>query len=125
MRVSGTKAAILTAFSTVVATMAVVVAPAPAQAAPPSNDDFANAQILPPGVGIYTGTNVDATTETGEPNRLVTDVPPPGNDYAPTASVWYQWTAPDVAVPPAMQVSTRGSLAITARVNASGKALRP
>ena len=53
-----------------------------------------------------TGTNVEATTEVDEPVRHITD---DNVDYAPTASVWYQWTSPDVASPAEMLLSTRGS----------------
>ena len=105
MRVSGTKTALLTVMSTLVATVGLVTTAAPAQAAPPANDDFANAQVLP-GLGVYTGTNTDATVEAGEPTRHVADGPA---DYAPTASVWYRWTSADVPTQPTMQVSTRGS----------------
>ena len=55
---------------------------AAAQAAPPANDAFANAQVLPAS-GSVTGTNLDATHEPGEP-------PHAGNPGA--RSVWYRWT---------------------------------
>ncbi len=53
-----------------------------AVAAPPPNDDFANAEALSGTLPITTtGTNVDATLEPGEPTGF------PGG-----ASVWYSWT---------------------------------
>lgn len=59
---------------------------ATAMAAPPANDNFANATPLP---GLLpqqiAGTNVEATKEIGEPNPAGV----PGG-----ASVWYRWTAP-------------------------------
>ena len=50
---------------------------------PPANDAFANAQVLTGATGTVTGTNVNATKETGEPAQA-------GN--AGGASVWYSWT---------------------------------
>ncbi|MFC5492738.1 carboxypeptidase regulatory-like domain-containing protein [Nocardioides caricicola] len=87
------------------ATFAVALTPTAALAAPPANDDFENAQVLS-GPGVVTGTNVDATTQDGEPVRHITD---DNVDYAPTASVWYQWTSPDVPSPSEMLLTTRGS----------------
>jgi hypothetical protein len=59
---------------------------APAMAAPPANDNFANATPLPgPLPQQIAGTNVEATKEIGEPNPAGV----PGG-----ASVWYRWTAP-------------------------------
>ena len=57
----------------------------PAYATAPSNDNFAGAQAISGLSGSVTGTNVDATKETGEPNHA-------GNVGG--ASVWYSWTAP-------------------------------
>jgi hypothetical protein len=58
---------------------------ATAFASPPSNDNFANAVALPAGLPQQiAGTNVEATTEAGEPEPTVA----PGG-----ASVWYRWTA--------------------------------
>jgi hypothetical protein len=64
-----------------------VVFAAPAQAAPPSNDSFANAITLPAAPSPTPGTTVEATRETGEPQH---------HDDSTTsqASVWYRWTAP-------------------------------
>ena len=57
---------------------------ATAEAAPPANDNFADAQELVGLPATTTGTNVDATAETNEPNH----------GYSDSAnSVWYQWTA--------------------------------
>lgn len=70
----------------IIATLALVigmpvVAPSPAAAAAPGNDDFAAAVDLgTASSGTVTGTNLDATTETGEPGV--------------TETVWYRWTAP-------------------------------
>ena len=68
---------------------AVVVAagivPASAHATPPSNDNFAAAELIQ-GRSAYTyGVNDEATKEAGEPNHA-------GN--AGGASVWFDWTAP-------------------------------
>jgi hypothetical protein len=52
--------------------------------APPANDNFANAQAISFGVGQVTGTNVDATKQTGEPAHA-------GN--AGGKSVWFKWTS--------------------------------
>jgi hypothetical protein len=54
----------------------------PAAAAPPANDNFANAQTIS---GQLTSSNVQATKQTGEPNHA---------DDPGGASVWYSWTAP-------------------------------
>ena len=56
----------------------------PAMAAPPPNDNFANATVLASGTSAtITGTNVEATTESGEPLCCFID-----------KTVWYRWTAP-------------------------------
>lgn len=60
-----------------------VALPATAAAAPPSNDDFANAIVLAGLPVSTTGTNVEATEE---PDEL--QPRGPGG-----ASVWYEWTA--------------------------------
>ena len=57
-----------------------------ASAAAPANDDFANAAALTGLPANATGTNMDATTESGEPEHV--DVTPAGH------SVWWSWTAP-------------------------------
>src|ERR1051326_7479865 len=53
--------------------------------AQPANDNFANAQAIAGGSGTVVGSNVGATTETGEPD--ITGEPA-------AASIWYTWTAP-------------------------------
>jgi len=60
--------------------------PASAAAAPPPNDDIANAMGIGGGIfpAISIGSNVDATTQAGEPAH--------GADSA-DASVWWQWTS--------------------------------
>ncbi|HYH58396.1 MAG TPA: triple tyrosine motif-containing protein [Thermoleophilaceae bacterium] len=68
--------------------------PANAAAAPPANDNQANAIVLtgesPPAA---TGTNVDATAQAGEPGHYFV-----GNSFGATAepmhSVWWKWTVP-------------------------------
>ena len=53
----------------------------PASAAPPANDDFANAQVVGPAVPIAVpATTVDATAETDEPNHA---------SNPPQHSVWF------------------------------------
>ena len=54
--------------------------------AAPANDDFINAQVLTGSEGSVSGTNVDATAETGEDDLV--------SYSAPLNSVWYSWTAP-------------------------------
>jgi alpha-tubulin suppressor-like RCC1 family protein len=51
----------------------------------PPNDNFANAIALTTGNGTLTGTNVNATRESGEPLHA---------GYMGDKSVWYTWTAP-------------------------------
>src|SRR5207244_978502 len=51
----------------------------------PSNDNFANAQLISGNSGTVIGSNLNASKETGEPNHA-------GNVGG--ASVWYQWQAP-------------------------------
>jgi hypothetical protein len=59
-------------------------------AAPPSNDNFAQAINLVGNSGIQTGTNtIDATFEVDEPRLEPTNVVPINN------TVWFKWTAPD------------------------------
>jgi hypothetical protein len=61
--------------------------PASVPAAPPANDDFANAQDLgSESSASASGTNVDATAEPGEPDHA---------GIPARASVWYRWTAPE------------------------------
>jgi|GEM_PF-2268051 len=51
----------------------------------PTNDNFANAQVIGGGSGSAAGSNVGATREAGEPNHA---------GQAANASVWYRWAAP-------------------------------
>ncbi|MGB1645214.1 MAG: S8 family serine peptidase, partial [Ilumatobacteraceae bacterium] len=51
----------------------------------PTNDDFANAELIVSGANLSQST-VGATTETGEPI--------PSCDSGPANSVWFTWTAP-------------------------------
>jgi hypothetical protein len=81
----------------VVAVAAVI--PAAALAAAPANDDFANATAIDPAGGAITGSNVDATAQSGEPDHA-------GSSYGALHSAWFAWTAP--ASGPAT-VSTCGS----------------
>jgi hypothetical protein len=54
---------------------------------PPNNNNFANAQTVFDCAGSITGTNLNATRETGEPNHS-----PDNNGGA--HSVWFQWQSP-------------------------------
>jgi hypothetical protein len=47
---------------------------------PPANDNFVNAQVITGSSGTVSGTNVNATTEVGEPGFA-------------GASVWYAWNS--------------------------------
>ena len=74
------------------------VAPSPAWAAAPGNDNFADAQGLGGSLPITaTGTNVEATAQPGEPDH---NGSPAGN------SVWYAWTPTESSV---VSVDTCGS----------------
>ena len=61
--------------------------PPPPPPPAPANDNFAAAQTISGSTGSTTGTNVGATSESGEPNHS------PASD-AGGKSVWYNWTAP-------------------------------
>ena len=52
---------------------------------PPTNDDFANGELINGSSGTATGTNRNATRERGEPRHA---------HNTGGASVWYEWTAP-------------------------------
>jgi hypothetical protein len=69
----------------VAALLFVLVAPGSASAAPPPNDNFANAETITDRFGWVEGDNTEATKEPGEPDHA-------GNPGG--ASVWYSWTAP-------------------------------
>ena len=64
-----------------------LLVPAPAQAAPPSNDNFSSATNLGSAVpAVGSGSNIEATTEAGEPvQRSVVSA---------TGTIWWRWTAP-------------------------------
>lgn len=64
---------------------------ATAQAAPPPNDNFAQAQTLT-APSVVIGTTAGATSEPGEPAATTPD-PIYGNPF-PAHSVWYRFTAP-------------------------------
>src|SRR5690349_7293211 len=72
-------------WTTLCALFALLALPAAATAAPPPNDNLANAIALPSAVPVSTtGTNVEATLETGEQHLQSIN----------RASVWWSWTAP-------------------------------
>ena len=72
-------------------------APPPA----PANDNFSAAQAISDCVGTTTGSNVNATRETGEPIHLQS---PQGSSGS--RSIWYSWQAP---VSGSATISTAGS----------------
>jgi hypothetical protein len=81
-------------------------------AAPPSNDNFANALNLPEIVAGYPVGNNEATKEANEPNHA-------GNSGG--ASVWFKWTAP---VTRTMTATTnRGTIADSLLAVYTGNAL--
>ena len=61
------------------------------RAAPPANDNFANAAplVINNYWGSTNGNNASATPESGEPSHA---------GYAASHSVWYQWVAPQDGV---------------------------
>jgi hypothetical protein len=64
------------------------------QANPPPNDDLEDAQVIPGAtIDNVSGTTVDATTEMGEPNHIISGGPPGPPDFGPPASVWFAWTS--------------------------------
>lgn len=70
-------------------------------AAPPANDNFANAEQVGNGAFFtadFSASNVDATSEAGEPNQ---------SNVGAGKSIWYKWTAP--ADPRPMQITTHGT----------------
>ncbi|PUA81382.1 hypothetical protein [Nocardioides currus] len=85
----GRRAALVTATVGALVT-ALLLVPGAAQAAPPANDAFAAAADLGSAVpAVAVGSNVEATTEAGEP--LVR-----GASEA-TGTIWWRWTAPATA----------------------------
>jgi uncharacterized protein DUF4214 len=75
------------------------IPPPPPPPPAPANDDFANAQTITGCSGVATGTNVNATMETGEPNHS------PDNGGG-SRSIWYQWQAPSTGT---ATITTAGS----------------
>jgi hypothetical protein len=72
--------------SLLVSVGALVFAPS-AFAAPPANDNFANAQVVGPALPInVSGTTTEATFEANEPDHL------DSGDPTGMQSVWYSWT---------------------------------
>lgn len=70
-----------------------VLAASPASAAPPPNDDFANATVIEPqsdGSYAVTSSRTDATAEPGEPRHA-------GDPEAPARSVWFSWQPSEAA----------------------------
>ncbi len=63
----------------------------------PANDDFANATAV--NLAGLTGTTVDSTHETGEPEHVRTGI---GSAH----SIWYRWTAPSDGL---LDLNTQGS----------------
>jgi hypothetical protein len=63
--------------------VSLIAFPAAALAAPPANDSFANSVVISAGGGQVSGTNVEATKETGEPNH---------DGKLGGKSVWWTWT---------------------------------
>ncbi|HEX8206916.1 MAG TPA: hypothetical protein VF587_12725, partial [Solirubrobacteraceae bacterium] len=94
------------------------MAPAPASAAPPANDDYQQAQALPLD-SILGGTTVEATTQDGLPEPLTpaSGLTCPGAPPTQlTHSVWYLVTPPTGSGDPpgpTMSVNTIGSTANT------------
>ena len=86
-----------------VAVAGILLVPASALAAPPANDDFANAQQLSGGLPLnYSGSLVDDTREAGEPADH-------GEGRGATAgTVWYSWTATQTGTVRARFRSTSG-----------------
>ncbi len=68
-------------------------------AAPPPNDNFADATVISGFPVTVTGSNIEATLEPGEPL-------PEGYEFYARKSVWYQWTAPTSGL---VQIDTFGS----------------
>src|SRR5688572_21206811 len=77
--------------------LAALASAGPASAAAPANDAFAAAELLTGDSATTTGTNVEATKETGEPNHAGT---------RGGGSVWFRWVAPSNGV---AVISTAGS----------------
>jgi hypothetical protein len=82
-------------------TLLLVCAPA-ASAAPPANDLFASAELVTGSSVTASGTTVDASKETAEPNH---------RGYSGGRSIWYRWVAPaDGTAVVSVSSSTYGTL---------------
>jgi hypothetical protein len=66
--------------------LAGLITGAAATAAPPANDNLANAVVLSGATGSTSGTDLEATFETSEQSAL--------EDFGTTGDVWFTWTAP-------------------------------
>ncbi|HEV2857348.1 MAG TPA: hypothetical protein VGW80_02965 [Solirubrobacterales bacterium] len=75
-----------TGLTAILAVCAALVIPTVALAAPPPNDDFADAELITGFPATATGTNLEATTEEGEPV-------PTAAVGAQGHTVWYEWEA--------------------------------
>ena len=60
--------------------------------APPTNDNFANSQVISSSAASVSGTTQLATRESGEPDHYTSN--PDAGDWVGDHTVWYQWTAP-------------------------------
>jgi hypothetical protein len=69
---------------------------AAAQAAPPNNDNFANAEVLAGSALSVSGTNVQSTEQTGDPTSYCEDAGCTSRlfPFAPRHTVWYRWVSP-------------------------------
>ena len=83
-------------------TATLALAPTPAFAAAPANDNFAAGAVIPAAGGTFGGSNIDATAEPGEPAHAVGA----GSYDEPFHSVWWTWTA---TVSGVAEISTCGS----------------
>ncbi len=82
------------------------------QAAPPANDNFANAVVITGTSGTQAGANAESTLETGE----ITNV----DGQNSSASIWYRWTAPSSGT---LTINTEGSSFDTLLYIATGSAV--
>ena len=73
--------------------------PPPTPPPPPGNDNLVNATVLVSCTGSISGTNLNSTRETGEPNHS-----PDSNGG--THSVWYRWRSPSSG---SVTITTAGS----------------
>lgn len=76
---------------------------------PPTNDNFANAQVISGASGALSATNVAATGESSEPIHW--------NASGTASSVWYSWTAPNTG---RVAFDTSGSYIATAIAGYTG-----